>query len=50
VQDWRRFALARLANLGLSGDEIARELRVSRSWVYETLAARHEARQPRLFD
>jgi len=50
VQDWRRFALARLANLGLSGDEIARELRVSRSWVYETLAARHDARQSRLFD
>lgn len=40
---WRRRAVVDLSKQGLSGDEIARQLRISRSWVYEVIA---EARRP----
>jgi hypothetical protein len=50
VREWRRFAFARMAAQGLSGDDIARALRLSRSSVYEGLARlRGSADQPRLF-
>ena len=51
VREWRRFAFARMAEQGLSGDDIARALRLSRSSVYEALAReRQMADQPSLFE
>ncbi|WP_439532061.1 helix-turn-helix domain-containing protein [Polymorphobacter sp.] len=50
VREWRRFAIARLAERGFSGDTIARELRLSRSSVYEALAGARDQREPSLFD
>jgi hypothetical protein len=50
VREWRRLAIVRLATRGLSGDDIARELRLSRSSVYELLADARDQRQLPLFD
>jgi len=50
VREWQRLAIARLAEQGLSGDDIARELRISRSWVYERLAGGRDSRQTELFE
>lgn len=46
---WRRRAVLDLAAKDLSGDEIARQLRISRSWVYEVLAEARRERGPDLF-
>lgn len=46
---WRRRAVVEMAEKGLSGDEIARQLRISRSWVYEVIAEARRERGPDLF-
>lgn len=46
---WRRRAVLDLAKKGLSGDQIARQLRISRSWVYEVIAEAGRAPAPDLF-
>lgn len=46
---WRRRAVLDLAAQGLSGDQIAARLRISRSWVYEVIAETRRERGPDLF-
>lgn len=46
---WRRRAVIDMAEKGLSGDAIARQLRISRSWVYEVIADARRERGPDLF-
>ncbi len=46
---WRRRAVLDLKQQGLSGDQIARQLRISRSWVYEVLAEASRPPTPDLF-
>lgn len=45
---WRRRAIVQMGET-LSGDEIARQLRLSRSYVYEVLAEAKREREPDLF-
>lgn len=49
VSEYRRRAIAALAAQGLSGDAIARQLRLPRSTVYRELAAKPDTRQLALF-
>lgn len=46
---WRRRAVLDLHASGLTGDQIARQLRISRSWVYEVLSQARRAPLPDLF-
>ena len=46
---WRRRAVLDLAAQGLTGDQIARQLRISRSWVYEVIAEARRQPAPDLF-
>jgi hypothetical protein len=49
LRDWRRRAILSLADRH-SGDQIAAQLRISRSYVYDVLATAQRARDPGLFD
>ncbi len=46
---WRRRAVFDLQQRGLSADQIAGQLRISRSWVYEVLAEVRREPAPDLF-
>lgn len=49
VRQWRKRAILALAET-LSGDAIAARLRLSRSYVYDVIAAAKREREPGLFD
>jgi hypothetical protein len=49
ITEYRRRAIAALAAQGLSGDVIARQLRLPRSTVYRELTRRPDTRQLALF-
>lgn len=49
VRQWRRRAILQLGET-MSADDIARQLRLSRSYVYDVLAEAKRQREPGLFD